>query len=201
MRTLLVCAAALTVASLRAVPVAAQEAAANPAEAVVSAASEQAGAPAAQRLVVLPFRLHSARSLEYLGESLADLLTTRLEATGHVTVVERDRVAALLAADAASLERSDDDLRRLAQQLEAAAAVSGSLTELAGRYSLDVRVTPATPAQRSQTIVYTADGDKELIGRLGELSEQVVAAVSGAEPGRIVSLQVLGAGDLEPLLR
>jgi outer membrane protein insertion porin family len=79
--------------------------------------------------------------------------------------------------------------------------VSGSLTELAGRYSLDVRVTPSAVGSRSHSIVFTADGDEELVARLGELSEQVVAAASGGQPGRIVSLQVLGAADLEPLLR
>ena len=47
-------------------------------------------APAQDRptVAILPFRVHSAKPIEYLGESLANLLRTRLEASGQVQVLD-----------------------------------------------------------------------------------------------------------------
>ena len=58
------------------------------------AVSDEARIP----IAVLPFRIHSARPLGYLTESLSDLLATRLEATGKVTVVSTQSVSDTLRA-------------------------------------------------------------------------------------------------------
>ena len=101
-------------------------------------------------LAVLPFRVHSARSLGYLTESLADLLAERLEASGEFEVVDSSSVREALES-APRTELSDLELRRLAVRLKAQVIVTGSLTQLAGRFSLDLRVTPRDPISRSQT--------------------------------------------------
>src|SRR5262245_13607546 len=57
------------------------------------AAQPQAG-PAAPhgRVAVLPFQVNSAKPLGYLESSLADLLMSRLEASGQVEVLESQAV-------------------------------------------------------------------------------------------------------------
>jgi outer membrane protein insertion porin family len=172
-------------------------------EAIETAAEASGGdafADGPATVVVLPFRIHSARPLEHLAEALPELLSTRLEGTAKIEVVDRGDLRAAMP-DGLPVELSDSQLRGLAERLSASAVVAGSLTELAGRYSLDIRVTPAQAGNRSHTLVLTAESEKELIGGLGELSEQVLAVVSGADPGRIVGLDIQGAGGLEPELR
>ena len=71
------------------------------------------------RLILLDFRIHSARQLGYLTESLASLLGNRLEATGEVEVVDPALVQEALRAGDSDL--SDVELRRLAQELDAEA--------------------------------------------------------------------------------
>lgn len=106
-----------------------------------TASAQDPGARPRAKVVVavLPFRVNSARPLGYLESSLADLLATRLEASGQVEVVESVTVRETMVAYPA--EPTETVLRRLAQELGADFVVLGSLTELAGRYSLDVRVT------------------------------------------------------------
>jgi len=159
-------------------------------------------APRAIRVVVavLPFEVHSARSLGYLEESLADLLATRLEASGRIEVVEALTVREALVAYPG--ERSEQRVRRLAAQLKAEWVVVGSLTELAGQYSLDVRVTPAGSRFSSTALSFAAGGDDELLDRIDELAGRVLTLVTGgAEQLRVAALEISGVPDPAALLR
>ncbi|MBW2422454.1 MAG: outer membrane protein assembly factor BamA, partial [Deltaproteobacteria bacterium] len=190
-----------------AAPAMGQEAAAPQAEPVPeSAAGDEASAATApesaeQRVVlaVLPFRIHSARPLGYLTESIAELLATRMAATGRVDVVDSGDILEAMGGTLRT-ELADAELRQLAKRLGARAVITGSLTELAGRFSLDLRMTPAG-AGRSASIVIVAQSEEELLGRLDEMAERATAAVSEGGPGTITTVEIEGAGELEGPLR
>ncbi|MEN8161435.1 MAG: POTRA domain-containing protein, partial [Myxococcota bacterium] len=147
-------------------------------------------------VAVLPFEVHSEKPLDYLESSLAELLATRLEASGEVEVVEALTVRETLVAWPG--ERSEDALRRLARELAADWVVVGSLTELAGQYSLDVRVTPVESRVTTSTLVYSANGDDELLDRVNELAGRILGIVgSAARATRVARVEVLGAPDEE----
>jgi outer membrane protein insertion porin family len=147
-------------------------------------------------VAVLPFEVHSEKPLDYLESSLAELLATRLEASGEVEVVEALTVRETLVAWPG--ERSEDALRRLARELKADWVVVGSLTELAGQYSLDVRVTPVESRVTTSTLVYSARGDDELLDRVNELAGRILGIVgSAAQAARVARVEVLGAPDEE----
>jgi outer membrane protein insertion porin family len=146
-------------------------------------------------VAVLPFRVHSAKPIAYLGESLSNLIRSRLEARGDVVVLD----ASVL--DVASGQITDAELRRIANDAAADTIVSGSLTELAGQYSLDVRVTPAAIGLRSHTFVLTAQRDDELLARVNELADQVLAQVVGAEPASVADVQLIGPAELVDAVR
>ncbi|MDJ0786098.1 MAG: outer membrane protein assembly factor BamA [Myxococcota bacterium] len=129
-------------------------------------------APLRVMIAVLPFKVHSSKPLEYLESSLADLLASRLEASGRIEVVEAVTVRETLVAF--SGERTEDAVRRMATELGADYVVVGSLTELAGRYSLDVRVTPVDSLVATSTMVFTADDDDELLDRVNELASRIL---------------------------
>ena len=151
----------------------------------------QSPTPAAVRVMVLPFQVHSARQLAYLEQSLADLLTTRLEGSGRVAVVEPDAATASFKGALGNEPR----LRDIAAERGAQFIVTGSLTELAGQYSLDLRVTPVAGGA-PRTLDAAASGDDQLLDRIGDLAAQIAEVVGGrgARP-RIASVRVIGAPD------
>ena len=159
------------------------------------ALAQAAAAPPVRVVVaVLPFEVHSEKPLDYLEDSLADLLATRLEASGRVDVVESVTVRETLIAWPG--EKTEDVLRRLARELRADWVVVGSLTELAGRYSLDVRVTPVESRVSTETMVSSAQGDDELLDRVNELAGRILAIVDrGAAPEHVARIDVVGAAD------
>ncbi len=155
------------------------------------------------RVLVLPFRLHSRESLAFLTGALDELLAERIEAGGEVSAIAWLDLPEHAGVDrpASDADRSDAAMRRLAERFGLDAVVSGSLTELAGRFSLDVRVTPADAGAASTSLVLAVASDRELLDRLGELAERVTATVRGGTPDRIVDLRFEGAGALESELR
>ncbi|MDJ0867201.1 MAG: outer membrane protein assembly factor BamA [Myxococcota bacterium] len=162
------------------------------AAAVAAPAARAQQAPARVLVAVLPFEVHSERSLGYLESTLADLLTSRLESTGHVEVMDTVVVREALIEHVAG-ERTDEMLRRLAREVGADWVVEGSLTELAGSYSLDARVTPAGERVPTRTMVFTANSDEELLDRVNELADRALEIVSG-EAGRGDVVEVLLVG-------
>ena len=154
---------------------------------------------ASHRIAVLPFRLHSETALGFLSGSLDELLAQRIEAGGEVSAVAFRDLASVAAAgiSADDLDRSDASLRARAQALGLAGLVAGSVTELAGRYSVDVRVISAGRNASSTSLVLTADSDRELLDRLGELADQIAATIRGGSPERVVDIRFEGAGPIE----
>ncbi len=160
----------------------------------LSRASAEGAEPVRVVVAVLPFEVHSEKPLDYLESSLAELLSTRLEASGRALVVEAVTVRETLIAWPG--EKTEDVLRRLARELHADWVVVGSLTELAGRYSLDVRVTPVASRVATETMVLAAQGDDELLDRVNELAERVLVIVDrSAERVRVARIEVVGAPD------
>jgi len=148
-------------------------------------------------VAVLPFQIHSARPLGELDQQLAELLSARLEAGGRVQVVDAVVVRETLVEHITG-ERSEDLVRELARRVGAEWVVEGSLTELAGRYSLDVRVTPAEDERPSHSMVFTATGDDELFERVNELSDRVLQIVAGeAARSRVVDVRIVGGEALD----
>jgi outer membrane protein insertion porin family len=141
-------------------------------------------------VAVLPFRVHSAKPIGYLGDSLANLMRGRLEAGGQARAVDPARVAERLPAGEAPAD--DEGLRRVAGDLGAAWVVTGSLTELAGRYSLDVRLTPADAALPSRSESGTREREDQLIGLVGELADQLLSELGATAPAVVARVEFAG---------
>ncbi len=153
-----------------------------------------------QKIAVLPFRVHSAQPVGYLGESVANLMRSRLEATGRIGLIDGG-AAAQSSTVPVGQEARTTALRKIAAELGADYVVSGSITELAGHFSLDVRVTAVSPLQPGRTLVLTAADEDELLERVNELADSVLAHVVEVTPVLVVRVELLGAGPLEPELR
>lgn len=148
-------------------------------------------------IAVFPFRVNSAKPLDNLEKSLPELLRSKLEATGRVTVrdpaVVRERAGARLAADP-----TDATVRTVSEEVGARYGVTGSLTELAGRFSLDARIVAAQPGVASQSLSLTAENEEELRERVNELAERIAALVAEDAKPNVIEVRIDGMPDLPP---
>lgn len=150
-------------------------------------------------LAVLPFRVNASRGTVF-ARPLAELLGERLAGIDGVDVLGLAAAEPLPSAEQIAL-LPDAQLQEIARKVGAGAVVSGSLTELAGSFSLDVRLTPATAGTRSRSIVFTAGSIEELLLQLEEVASRVSASFSTAGPPVIAAIRVDASPELEQALR
>jgi len=150
-------------------------------------------------LAVLPFRVNASRGTS-LPRPLSELLGERLAQLPGVRVVGLAAAAPLPSAEQIAV-MTDADLQTLARRVAAGAAVSGSLTELAGSFSLDVRLTPAVVGTRSRSVVFTASSIEELLLQLDEVASRVSASFSDGEAPVVAAIRVEAPPELEQALR
>jgi len=165
------------------------------------AAPAAAQAPAVgPRIAVVPFEVNSAKPLDELGPKLAQLVRDRLAAGGTVTVLSAEEVEQRLPRPLGAAA-SGGERRAAASELGADYVVTGSVTELAGHFSLDVKLTPAAPGVREQSFVLTTDREEDLLALANDVADGVVARASAVAAARVVGVEIAGAGEAEPALR
>ena len=182
---------------------AAVSARAQDSETAMPAADEEMAAEESRpqlALAVLPFRVHASRGTQF-GRPFAEMLGERLAGLEGVEVVGLAAAGDLPTAEAIAAW-SDAELQALVRKVGAVAGVSGSLTELAGSFSLDVRVTPASETARSRSVVFTAGSIEELLLQLDEVAARVSASFSqGDEALLVAQIRLEAPPQLEQALR
>ena len=71
---------------------------------------------------------------------------------------------------------------------------------VAGRFGLDVRVTPREFGVESQTQVATAQGEEDLLARMDRVADLVDEQIAGVATARVASVELRGAAGLEGVL-
>ena len=88
-------------------------------------------------MAILPVTVHSSENLGYMQEGLLDMLSSRVELEGRVSVLEKGAVKKALGQTPGEIDT--EQARKLGQMLEADFVVYGSLTKLGDSASLDLK--------------------------------------------------------------
>lgn len=144
-------------------------------------------------IAVAPLRINSATPRSDLESSLPQLLVSRLQARDVFAVISPEETSAALTSIAPEDEAG---VRRAAQKLGADYLVLGTLTELAGQFSLDFRLIAAEPGQESPAFSYAAASEDELLGRINEFSETLATRVAQVARVRVSQVVFVGAEEL-----
>ena len=150
---------------------------------VVSAAEDR------HRIMVLPFRLYSPTTDADFSETLADLLASRLESSGRVVLEQPGALGTAYSLDSAPLDEQQR-LRRAARERGVAFLVGGSLTELAGRFNMDLRVIPLQAGARPASILLRADNENELLEKIREASDRILVMISSEAQAPVLAIEI-----------
>jgi outer membrane protein insertion porin family len=153
-----------------------------------------AAAQAAQALkvAVFPFHVFSREPLNQLRTGVQEMIKSRLTAQG-VVVIPTEDVNRAVAAEGKPLDLSLT--RKLAGRLGADFAITGSLTKIGNRVSLDAKVLDVMGMQRPQSVFIEGAGLESLPGLAERISRELAVRVSGRE--KVASIQVKGNRRIE----
>ncbi len=159
-------------------------------------AGEEDGLPP-DLVAVMPFAVNGDESLAYLREGLVNLIGTRLDGAGPLTVVDPNAVIGSSESFGAEAI-TPDEARGVAESLGAGSFVLGSITTLAGQIQLAADFYGPDDTVRVRV---TVDGEDHLPKGVDEVALQLVKsrlkagteALSTAAAGNTVSYEALKA--------
>ena len=130
--------------------------------------------PAAEppSLLVLPFEISGQERLDYLKDSILDLLASRIGQGSGVSVVTAEKVKEALRGRP-TLALTDQEALDLARSLGADYLLFGRFTKIGEWFSLDAGLLEVRSGQLAGRFVAEGEGMSRLIPKVGELAESV----------------------------
>lgn len=151
-------------------------------------------APAQERgtMAVLPFTVYAQKTLEELKPSLQEVLTLQLEKR-HFKMIGPDVINAHPLADLKAFEIKD--LYELGKALNVEWLITGSLTQIGKRVSIDLKAIDITKKRPTFSVFMAADS----IDNLAETSEQIAASIDHQIAGvvQVDAVDVVGNQRIE----
>ncbi len=139
-----------------------------------------ASAADAKKIALLPFEINSEKNAAYLREAIATALSTELQKAGQIQLVDRERIREALAGQTPGETAG----YRVGQQTGADYVVTGSLTELGGQISADVKVLDVK-ARKTAAIVVAQGKDLDSIGAIAAKLKADIVLKTGA--GQVIA--------------
>ena len=145
------------------------------------------------KLAVLPFQINASPDLDYLNESLPEMLSQKLEELEIPTVdqQELDRIIQ----DQQVTELDLQTARDLALLSNAQYAVYGSFSQIGENLSLDVRLVEAFGLKETKALFVVKEGLINLLPAIDELAEKISQELLSQE--KIAAIKVEGTHILE----
>jgi len=129
------------------------------------------------RVAILPVAIHSPENLGYMQAGLMDMLTSRMELEGRISVLEKGAVKKALSQDSGEID--SETARKLGESLGADYVVFGSLTKLGDSSSLDLKVVDVKGEKPGSSVYIQARKMEEVIAQVDVLARKIDEKILG----------------------
>jgi DNA-binding SARP family transcriptional activator/TolB-like protein len=153
--------------------------------------------PESGDVVVLPFTVHGSPAVQYLGDGMVDLLSSKLDGTDRFRSVDPQALFAQLA----TLERHPLDLalgREVAGRFGGAAFVMGSIIEAGGRLQISAYLYDRDGRQRASAN-QLAESEADLFRVVDDLARLLLAGRLDEPGSQVARLAALTTSSLPAL--
>jgi tetratricopeptide (TPR) repeat protein len=153
---------------------------------------------ASPRVVVLPFTFRGSDEFAYLGEGMVDLLSTKLDGAGDLTVVDPRAVLGLLEREgggAPDPERGQE----IAERLGARFYVLGNILEVGGQLQLDAAIYETGGRLETLAEATSETTTDRFFSLVDQVAGQLLLEWSGESGARIVRIAAVTTDSLRAL--
>lgn len=129
------------------------------------------------KVAILPVTIHSPEDLDYMQAGLTDMLTSRVELEGRISVLEKGAVKKALSQTSGEID--SETARKLGETLGADYVVYGSLTKLGDSSSLDLKVLNVKGEKPGSSVYIQTRKMDEVIARLDLMARKIDEKILG----------------------
>ena len=144
---------------------------------IVVALFAAAPTQAAQRVLVLPFKMNAPQDVTYLQQGILDMFASRLENPGNVQVVSKLEAQQAFKRAGGNIDAST--AQNLAKQAAANYVLFGSVTVLGNNVSIDAKMAPVTSDGQPLSMFAQAEGMDSVIPKVNQFADEINSKMFG----------------------
>lgn len=133
------------------------------------------------RVVILPFSVHSAENIDYVRQGIGDMLASRISVNEKIEVVSRDAVLSAIK-DSGVKESTLADVYALGKKLNADFVIWGSLTKIGNSLSIDGKLVDIGAKKQALAVVAQSQNMDEVIPKITDFAQKIEAHILGVAP-------------------
>jgi TolB-like protein len=133
------------------------------------------------RVVILPFSVHSAENIDYVRQGIGDMLSSRMSVNEKIEVASRDTVLTAIK-DSGVKEPTLVDVLSLGKKLNADFVIWGSITKIGNSLSIDGKLVDIGAYKSALAIVAQCQSMDEVIPKITDFAQKVEAHILGVAP-------------------
>jgi TolB-like protein len=131
------------------------------------------------RVVILPFTVHSAENIDYLRQGIGDMLISRISVNEKIDVVSRESVLTAMK-DSSGKELTLTDVYSVGKNLNADFVIWGTITKIGNSMSIDGKLVDIGALKSALAIVAQCQSIDEVIPKITDLAQKMEARIIGA---------------------
>ena len=129
-------------------------------------------------VMVLPFATHSSENIDWIQQSVWDMISIRISAGSNITVLAKDKVSDALKPKGTK-QLSEADVYALGKQMKADYVVWGSISKIGNNLSIDGKLMDVGAYKSAFGASALCHGMDEVIPKINDFSQKVVDRIMG----------------------
>ncbi|MGO9213672.1 MAG: FG-GAP-like repeat-containing protein, partial [Syntrophales bacterium] len=132
-------------------------------------------------VAVLPFSIHSAESIDYVGQGIWDMLSSRIAVTDKINVIGKDSVVQAMKGKEGK-DLALQDIYGLGKKMNADFVVYGSITKFGNSISIDGKLVDIAANKSTVSLFTQSQGMDEVIVKINDFARNIDNHILGTVP-------------------
>jgi TolB-like protein len=132
-------------------------------------------------VAVLPFAVHSAESIDYVGQGIWDMLSSRIAVTDKIEVISKDSILQAMKGKEGK-DLSIQDIYGLGKKMNADFIVYGSITKFGNSISIDGKLVDIAANKSTVSLFTQSPGMDEVIVKINDFARNIDNQILGTVP-------------------
>ena len=132
-------------------------------------------------VAVLPFAIHSAENIDYVGQGIWDMLSSRIAVTDKIEVISKDSVLQAMKGKEGK-DLALQDIYGLGKKMNADFVVYGSITKFGNSTSIDGKLVDIATNKSTVSLFTQSQGMDEVIVKINDFARNIDNHILGTVP-------------------
>ena len=132
-------------------------------------------------VAVLPFAVHSAENIDYVGQGIWDMLSSRIAVTDKIEVISKDSVLQAMKGKEGK-DLTLQDIYGLGKKMNADFVVYGSITKIGNSISIDGKLVDIAANKSTVSLFTQSQGMDEVIVKINDFARNIDNHIFGTVP-------------------